>query len=161
MKNIIKKISLIVAIGLISLHVFGQRNKDVPQAVVNTFSSKYPQAYVKKWKSTNDAYMVYFNNNNKKYIASWSKTGEWIKTERDISNQSDLPAELQSYLKTGQYASWHIDDMMRVRTPQQNMYVIKVDNHSGSPFDYEDTGSAENRMLSFNDSGKLLKVTSL
>ena len=51
--------------------------------------------------------------------------------------------------------------MMRVLTPRQNLYMIKLDNHSGSSADYEDAGSAESRMLSFNDDGKLIKVVTL
>jgi len=160
MKNIIKNISLIVAIGLISCNAFAQ-SSNVPQAALTAFANKYPQALVKKWKSTNDAYMAYFMNDNKKYVASYSKTGEWVRTEREISHPSGLPAGVQSFLKTSTYASWHIDDMMRIRTPLQNMYVIKLDNHSGSPFEYEDTGSAEDKKLSFNDSGKLINVVSL
>jgi hypothetical protein len=158
MKNIIKNISLIVTIGLISLSAIAQKNNNVPQAVLTAFSAKYPQAQVKNWKTASDVYVAHFINDNKKYAASYSQTGAWISTERDISRPSGLPAELQSFLKTGTYASWHIDDMKRVRTPLQNMYEIQLDNHSGSPFDYEDMGSAENKMLCFNDNGKLIKV---
>jgi len=158
MKNIIKSITLSIIAGLITFNASAQRAGNVPQNVLSTFSSKYPQAQVKKWKSTHEAYIAYFTNDGKKYMASYSKNGAWVNTERDISRSSGLPVAVQSFLKTGTYASWHIDDMMRVRTPLQNLYVIKLDNHSGSPFDYEDTGSAENKMLSFNDNGKLLKV---
>jgi hypothetical protein len=158
MKNIIKSIILTITVGLISFNASAQRGANVPQGVLTAFSSKYPQAQVKKWKSTSDVYAAYFTNDGKKYVASYSKNGDWVNTERDISRPSGLPVVLQSFLKTGTYASWHIDDMMRVRTPLQNMYVIKLDNHSGSPFEYEDMGSAENKMLSFNDNGKLLNV---
>jgi len=161
MKNIIKSIILTVTVGLISFNALAQKNDNVPQGVLSAFLTKYPQAQVKKWKSTGNAYVAYFTNDNKKYMASYSKTGEWVDTERDISRSSGLPVGLQSFLKTGTYASWHIDDMKRVRTPLQNMYEIQLDNHSGSPFDYEDMGSAENRMLKFSDDGKLLSVVSL
>ncbi|HZY39433.1 MAG TPA: PepSY-like domain-containing protein [Mucilaginibacter sp.] len=161
MKNILKSTFLAAAAGMIAFSAIAQKKNDVPQAVLTAFSTKYPQAQVKKWKPSGDTYLARFTNDNKKYQASYSKTGEWISTEREIDRPSGLPTELQSFLKTSTYASWHIDDMKRVRTPMQNMYVIKLDNHSGSPFDYEDMGSAENKSLSFNDNGKLIKVVSL
>jgi hypothetical protein len=161
MKNIIKNIFLILIVGSISSKVLAQQSKEMPQAVLSSFWAKYPQAHVKNWKSNTDVYKAHFTNDNKKYVASYSKTGAWISTERDISRPAGLPAVLQSFLKTSSYASWHIDDIKRVRTPLQNMYEIKLDNHSGSPIDYEDMGSAESRMLCFNDDGKLIKVESL
>jgi hypothetical protein len=147
--------------GLLSFQALAQKNNKVPQAILTAFSAKFPQSHVKNWKSTRNAYVAYFTIDNKKCAATYSKTGEWISTERDIKRRSGLPADLQSFLKTSSYASWHIDDMQRVHTPLQSMYVIKLDNHSGSPFEYEDMGSAENKALSFDDSGKLIKVVNL
>ena len=76
MKNIIKNIILVIATGLIATSALAQKNNNVPQNVLTAFSAKYPQASVKKWKSGTGVYLAYFTNDNKKYTASYSKTGE-------------------------------------------------------------------------------------
>lgn len=161
MKNILKKAGLFVALGLTSLTAFAQNSYNVPQSVESAFSAKYPQARLKKWRSAKDCYTAFFTNDGKKYTAKYSISGAWINTSRDIRHKSSLPENLQSFLRSGTYASWHIDAMRRVRTPQANIYEVVLDNHSGSPIDYEDAGSAINRELCFDDGGRLIKEVNL
>ena len=40
----------------------------------------------------------------------------------------------------------------------QNMYEVEVDNNSGNQMVYENAGSVEDKMLCFNDDGKLIKT---
>jgi hypothetical protein len=51
--------------------------------------------------------------------------------------------------------------MKRVHTPSQDMYQVLVDNHGGNSLRYEDAVSAEDRLLSFDDGGKLINVKEL
>jgi hypothetical protein len=158
MKNLTKIAALFAAMGLISFNAMAQKTKDVPQTVQTAFSTKYPLAHLKDWKIKKNDYLAFFSMNNKKYDASYSKNGSWLITERDIRHRNSLPSDVRAFLKTGTYASWYVDDMKRVRTPKQNVYQIMVDNHSGTPSEYEGMGGADNRTLYFGDNGKLLKV---
>lgn len=161
MKNMIRNISLFVALGLMSVTALAQNPYNIPQNVAAALSSKYPNAQVKKWRSSKGTYIAFFTNDNKKYKATYSGDGAWINTERDIRHESALPENLQSFLKTGTYASWHIDAMRRVRTPQANLYEVVLDNHSGSPSEYTGGGSAIDKELCFDDNGTLIKETVL
>jgi hypothetical protein len=143
--------------GLISTRLSAQKTIGIPQAVITAFSAKYPQAQVKKWKTNKTNYVAIFKLENEKYAAYWSKDGNWLKTENNI-NRPALPVEVQAYLKKGEYASWHIDDMKKVLTPDQNTYQLHIDNHSGSPLRYEDANTADDKLLSFDTNGKLIKV---
>jgi len=155
-------IVLVAAMGAISFHTEAQNSKNVPQALAAAFTAKYPEAQLKRWKNDHNIYSAVFLMNNKKYQASFADNGTWIKTARNIRHISNLPAEVRSFLKTNGYASWHIDNMTRLRTPVQNTYQVEVDNASGNvKWIYEDAGSLEDKMLSFNDQGKLLKTTDL
>jgi hypothetical protein len=155
----VKTIVLIAAIGLISYGAMAQQTgKDVPPAVVKEFSTKYPAAQLKSWKAKDNAYIASFVMDNKVYEATYSGDGAWINTERTIRHISSLPEGAKLYLKNGYFASWHIDNMERVRTPMQNMYEVEVDNNSGNQMVYENAGSVEDKMLCFNDEGRLIKT---
>ena len=160
MKNLkVKTIALIAAIGLISYSSMAQQiGKDVPPAIVKEFSTKYPGVQLNSWKAKDNAYIASFIMNSKAYKASYSADGTWLNTERTIRHISSLPEGVKSYLKNGYFASWHIDNMERVRTPMQNMYEVEVDNNSGNQMVYENAGSVEDKMLCFNDNGKLIKT---
>lgn len=155
----IKTLILIAAMGIITIPAMAQNaNNIVPQNVQTAFSSKYPQAQLKAWKVKHDTCMAMFTLNTKKYVAKYAKDGDWYSTERIIRHESSLPPEVQAYLKTSKYASWYIDDMRKVNTPMQSMYVVYLDNDNGNQMVYENVGSVVDRALCFNDNGKLVKV---
>jgi hypothetical protein len=155
----IKAIILVATIGMITYSAMAQNpNNNVPQAVLTAFSAKYPDVQLKKWKTNHSTSIALFVMNNKKYQASYSNNGEWLNTVRNIKHTSSLPVQAMLYLKKGNYASWHIDNMERLRTPSQNIYQVEVDNASGNKMLYEDAGSFEDKLLSFNDNGQLIKA---
>jgi hypothetical protein len=160
MKNLmIKAIILIATMGIYSYDSLAQKAiVTLPQAVLTSFTAKYPQAQVKSWKMKGDISTASFAMDNKKYKAAFYDNGNWINTVRNIRHTSSLPNQVRLYLKGSRYASWHIDDMKRLRTPAQNMYEVEVDNNSGNKIAYEGGGSIEDQMLYFDDSGKLIKV---
>ena len=161
MKRLIIRISFIAAIGLIWYSAQAQKGKDnVPQAVLTDFSANYPQAKVKNWKINRDTCMVSFKMANRRYVVSYTKNDDWIRSERTIRHKSSLPEDAQLFLKTGKYASWHIDDLQNLTTPAKSLFLVSIDNNSGNPVSY-DGGSVESKMLYFNDRGKLVRVTAL
>ena len=160
MKNLkIKTIILIMVMGMISYSTMAQKfNNDVPQAVLTSFSAKYPQVQLKGWKTKDKMYIASFVMNNKKYKASYSDDGNWLNTVRNIRHTSSLPDQARLYLKKSNYASWHIDNMQKLASPVQNIYQVEVDNASGNRMVYADAISFEDKMLCFNDKGELIKT---
>jgi len=157
MKNLkVKTIILIAAIGLISYNTMAQKAQNmVPQAVITAFSAKYPQAQLKGWQTKNNACTASFAVANKKYKASFYNDGRWISTETQVKRSSP---KILAYLKKNNYASWYVDKIEKVETPMQSMYQVQIDNNSGNPTSYSNAGAIENKMLCFNDNGKLIKV---
>jgi len=161
MKNIIKTIMLVAVMGLISFNTFAQKTDGVPQNVLAAFAAKYPGAQVKNWKEKKGISTVKFTMDGKKYQATYSQEGNWLMTERTLRHISSLPQDVRLFLKTNGYASWNVDDMKKIHLPGQDEFRLHVDNHSGSPFRYNDAVSADDRMLSFDVRGKLLNVKEL
>ena len=161
MKRLITRISFIAAIGLIWYSAQAQKGKDnVPPAVLAVFSATYPQADLKNWKINKDTCIATFKLANRKYEAFYLKNGDWIQSERNIRHKTTLPELAQLFLKTGKYASWHIDALQTIKMPSKSFFLVSIDNNSGNPVSY-DGGSVESKMLYFNDNGKLVRVTEL
>jgi len=162
MKNLKALIGLIAALGLISYSSMAQKaNNQIPQAVQTAFSNKYPHANLKTWKIKGDACVASFIMDKRKYEASYAKDGSWLNAERNMKHTSNLPAEALLYLKNGKYASWHIDDLKKMQTQAESLYMVQVDNNGGNLNAYENAGSVENKTLYFNDRGKLVKDSEL
>ena len=156
----IKVIILVVAMGMSTYSTMAQNlNNNIPQAVLTAFSAKYPQVQLKKWKTKHNTSTALFIMNNKKYRALYSNEGIWLNTIRNIKHTSSLPAQAMLYLKKGNYASWHIDNMELLSTPSQNIYQVEVDNASGNKMLYENGGSFVDKLLCFNNEGELIKAT--
>ena len=155
------RISFIVAISLISYCAQAQKGRDnVPQAVLTDFSANYPQARVKNWKINKDTCIASFKLADRKYEAFYSENGNWIRSERIMRHRKSLPEDAQLFLKTGKYASWHIDELQNIKMRSKSLFVVLIDNNSGNPVSY-DGGSVESKKLYFNVDGKLVRVTAL
>jgi len=159
MKNIIKAIVLIGLIGIINEGAFAQKSGEMVSPAVNSaFMAKFPQVRMKKWKMRGDTCIASFKLYKRHYMAYFSNDGSWIRTDRNLVHFANLPMSTQTYLKTSKYASWHFDGFIKRQTPTQTMYVVRIDNHSGSPVEYEDAGDADNNSLYFNSAGTLVKA---
>ncbi len=158
MKTLVKSIILIVVLGLLSYHVMAQRKSiQVPTVVQNAFSSKYPQALLKSWKTEKDQYVASFTMGNKECQASYSSDGAWISTVTDLG-LSKLPPEVLASLRKGNYASYHVDDVEYLQTPTSELYLLKVDNNSGNKPVFENVGSVNNEVLYFSQDGNLVNA---
>lgn len=125
----IKQLFLIL-MALISLSAFGQELKEseVPKEVRECFRAKYPDVYVYEWewKRKKMIYEAEFIMKGSKYEATFTKEGEWIKTERDIK-KADLPQKVWDGLSQTEYAAWKVDDIEEHSTPKYELvYEIEV-----------------------------------
>ena len=121
--------------------------------------TKFPQVQMKKWKLRGDTCIATFKLAKRHYMAYFGNDGSWIRTDRNLEHFANLPMKAQTFLKTSKYASWHLDGFIKRQTPMQTMYVVRIDNHSGSPVEYENVGDADNNSLYFNSAGALVKAT--
>ena len=156
MKNLRIKAIAALAVGLISYSAMAQTD-NIPQPVTSAFNAKYPMAKAEHWKMKNDTCMAMFKMNSREYKACYLPDGTWISSERNIKHMATLPMRAQTFMKTSKYASWHVDDLEKMQTPMQTLYVVQIDNHSGNPTNYED-GSDASKMLYFNANGRLVKT---
>ena len=156
MKTLISKAAiLIAATGIFAIQANAQ---NVSHEASMRFTTDYSRAHLKNWKMRGDTCVASFKMDDRPYMAYYLSDGTWIKTEREIKHESTLPVSAQYTLKKGAYASWNLDKMELVRTPNTTLYVAYVDNHSGNPNQTEGAGYARDRKLYFNTNGRLVKT---
>jgi hypothetical protein len=153
-----KKSILVIVIAFFSSLVIAQAktNAEIPKKVSEAFSAKYPSAEIKKWKAAKGDYVAEFNLEKKKFIAHYSSTGEWIKTESKIKLSNNLPEAVQDGLHKSEYASWSINEIKQVEKPGKNVYTIHVHDGNKLSSDHHDALKTD-YLLSFSDTGELIK----
>jgi hypothetical protein len=152
----IKTIILVTAMGIISYSAIAQKTENVPQAVLTSFTAKYPQASVKKWEMNKGQYLAVFTMDKQRSSASFSKDGSWLSTQTDI-RISKLPADIRYSLRNSRYASYTIDNVKDVQMPSKNIYQLEVDNDSGNKMVYNNVGLVDDELLFFSQHGRLLE----
>lgn len=138
--------------------IFAQTNvkNEVPPGVVAAFATKYPGAELKKWEITNNEYTAKAVEGRKKFYATFSKENNWVKTTSKISWSKNLPPLVNASLKKSLYASWKIDGIKKVETPDSVFYEVLVDNLY-QQIDADHAGFAENLVLNFKPAGELFE----
>ena len=129
----------------------------VRQAVLSAFSSKYSQAYLKSWQKTTDQFVASFTLNREKCKAYYTNGGNWVRTKTAMNSIASRPVNIRSSLKKGSYASYHVDQIEAVQMPSIQMYQLQVDNDSGNKSAYENAGLVNDKVLYYNDNGKLIR----
>ncbi|HET6243120.1 MAG: PepSY-like domain-containing protein [Bacteroidetes bacterium] len=146
-----KKIHLLVVILFISCSVYAQK-KDVqesavPKLIKDNFSTKYPDAKNRSWKTKNGDYEVDFNFESKKLEAKYTTDGTWKKTSMNI-NKKELPSTILESHNKSEFRSWMIDDIKQIETPDYKiLYFIRV------------VKARNITELLYNPLGELMKVT--
>lgn len=122
------------------------RWSDVPQAVVKSFETMYPNANGVEWEKNRGYYVAEFWSNA--VIDAWFDTkGEWRMTETDLGKSlAALPDAVQKAFADSQYATWRVDDLDKYERPSDTFYLIEVE-----------TNGQRDRDLYFAPDGTLLK----
>jgi hypothetical protein len=156
MKNL-KNVVLAVAMGMISSYTLAQKGNDIPQSVINDFSSKYPGITVKNWKTKDNQYVASFKMNGRQCQAFYALNDEWLNTEITMRHLKNLSPVVRNAIRHSKYASYHIDDVKRLWTPHVEMFIVEVDNISGNKMLYDNIGSFDDQLLYFSHNGRLIK----
>jgi len=124
-----KKMKKIILMLLVMLSIAESRatvNKQIPDNVLRSFSTKYPNIHVRKWSTRNDTDIAEFKMMKVKQYAYYLPNGTWIRTESEINHISDLPRAVKSSWHQCAFQTWYVEDVKRIETGNENLYVIQV-----------------------------------
>lgn len=124
-----KTLSLLLLIALSST-TFAQKQdvkeKDVPLIILNSFTTKFPEAKTRTWKTKNGDYEVDFYIKLKKHEAKYQADGKWKKTSIEI-HKKEVPEVVFNSLKTSEFSNWMLDNTYLVEDIEnKDLYLLKV-----------------------------------
>jgi hypothetical protein len=153
-----KKFFAIVLMAALSENMFAQQDTAVivPAQVKSAFTAQFPDGQLKKWEQRKEGYIAKFTRSGKSYFAYYAADGSWKGTEMPIKWTKNLPDSVKSGWKNSGYYSWYVEDIKKIETPEQPLYVLHVDNTSLLDSDHKDA-FREEWLLYFSGSGELVK----
>ena len=102
----------------------------ISAAVQNSFHARFPEAQSVRWGSSGDYLVADFYINAEgviEHCQAWlTPVGEWYMALREIS-YSALPLAVQAAYESGEYATWIVDDVMKVERIDSTQYLIAAD----------------------------------
>lgn len=129
---------------------------DVPRQVAEAFHERFPDSKVQKWESRKEGFVARFHRGGKVWFAYYTADGAWKGTETPIKWTRDLPAAVKTGWKNSGYYNWKVEDIKKIETPEQPLYVLHVDNGSLLDSDHHDA-FLEGYILFFSEKGELVK----
>lgn len=97
--------------------------KDVPQAVIDSYSFAYPNSKPKKWELINQQYCSYTKTSNGNEIAKFFSNGEWIETIISISEE-ELPLACFEFKKK-KFDGYVLEDISFIeRNNAKPIYIV-------------------------------------
>jgi hypothetical protein len=126
----------------------------VPEKVLNSFSAKFPDAKVRNWKIEDNDYVAGFIFDHNKSSAFYSADDSWLKTETKVRWMKNLPDAVKKSFYQSEYATWAIDEIGHIQTPDQHVYTILVNDGNLLDSDHYDVFK-QNVMLYYSPQGQL------
>jgi hypothetical protein len=153
-----KKFLVIIVIVALSENMFAQKDGSpvVPSRVVTAFTTQFPGVKLNKWEERKEGFIAKFTKDGKGYFAYYAADGSWKGTEMPIKWTKNLPDSVKSGWKNSDYANWYVEDIKRIETPEQPLYVLHVDNSSILDSDHKDA-FREEWLLYFSRGGELVR----
>lgn len=122
-----KKTILFFAFSVCLMSI-GFAQDSIPQIAKTHFDSTYPGATNVEWDIENDNIEVEFELNGVKWEGNYDKSGNWMKTKRELKKE-EVPQAVMDGLKTTEFGSWEADDPHEYHTPtHKSLYGFAVKN---------------------------------
>jgi len=101
---------------------------DVPLAVKNTFSQKYPSAQDVEWElEETDVYEAEFKLDNVRMSSCFKKDGTWTGTETEI-NSDDLPPAVKKNIAAN-FSDYEVEEAERCERPEGDIvWEVELEN---------------------------------
>lgn len=123
------------------------RLSEVPDAVLDSFESDFPNAGRVEWEKKSGYIVADFWQDGVDTQVWYDSNGHWLMTEFDWGTQlSLLPQVVQDAFQESQYAAWHVEDIHKYERTNDVFYLIEVE-----------TKGKQDRNLYYNEEGSLLK----
>ncbi len=107
--------------------------KDIPQACLDSFKAKFPEAKNVDWERKGTYYVAEYDkfNNREVEVSAWfAPDGTWNMTDTDYGKDLFmLPTEINTAFNQSEYSSWTIDDIDLYEYPDttKDFYLIEVE----------------------------------
>lgn len=162
MKNSIIKTALILMVSGFTINAnAAMGGVKAPEQVTAEFTAKYPGAVLKDWKMDKAGYKAEFKLNHKKQTAVYAADGTWLRSSINLSGTKDMPLAVKTALRNSKYASFYEDEIKKVTTQNGTLYILTIDNHSGSTMATEGYGNWEDYQVTFDSNGLLTSLKEL
>jgi len=136
---------LAIVLMFVGVMGYGQslQKKDVPDAVVQSFTKQFPQIKDANWSKENNQYEVNFEQNDNAMSATYDAQGNHIETETEL-NTNQLPQPVQSTIAS-QFSDYKLKE------------AAKIVNDNGTSYEAELHKGEKSFDVIFNADGKVLK----
>jgi hypothetical protein len=102
-----------------------EKDTDVPEVVMKSFTSKFPDAQEIEWEKEDDnEWEAEFELLGTEYTASFDSKGSWLETERYVK-EADLPQIVLENLKAN-YPDHKIEEIAFVENETNSYYEIDL-----------------------------------
>lgn len=110
-----KLLVLIVLVAALKFTVAAQI-REIPSAVTESFSAKYPSAKKIAWKDNLLSFEASFIMDKLSCVSKFNNKGEWLETDKKLSFDN-LNEAIKDGFRKSKYTSWEIRGAMEI---QQN-----------------------------------------
>jgi hypothetical protein len=133
----------LLLIFLVACHILQSQQQAivVPQVVEAAFKDKYSDI-PRTWQIHHYGYEAIFTQNNIKYEAEFSETGEWLETEYYVTAE-DFPAAVLKHIKQ-KYPRFTITKYEIEITPQGLFYEVDItDSETEAELYFDSSGNSK------------------
>jgi hypothetical protein len=158
-----KKIISFVGIAILTFAIAHTANaapgkKALPGNISNNITAQYPDAKIRNWSFKDNEYIVNIVEEKGRCRTWYTRDGSWVKTERHIGLTKHLPAPVRQGYNKSRYASWHIDSIKELTSPDgRTNYVMHVDDGDKLSSDKVDAERSD-YLIYFGSDGMLINT---
>ena len=157
-----KKIIVVLVVAMTFQYMMAQAAGPVvvPQAVSQAFTARFPDGQLKKWETRKEGFVAVFREHGKTWFAYYTADGSWKGTETPIKWTKNLPQAVRAGWLKSDYASWYVQDIKSIRTPEGLLYALHVDNSSVLDSEHKDA-FREEYVIFFNEKGEIVRTDTM